>query len=94
MKTLDDVLGVAVEWTFGIGLSYNFDHFDCPEDDKEVSVHQLCMCMAKSILQWKRESNGAMATKFGVLHRLKDNIVVALNQEVAEDKMKSVEQVV
>jgi hypothetical protein len=50
--------------------------------------------MAKSAVRLKRELDGAMATKLGVLRRLKDNILATLNREVAEDEMKSVERVV
>jgi len=70
-KTLDDVLGVAVERTFGVGLSYDFDHFDCSVDDEEVSIHQLHVRMAKSAVQRKRELDGAMTNKLGILRRLK-----------------------
>jgi hypothetical protein len=93
-KTLDDVLGVAVERTFDVGLSYDFDHFDCPADGEEVSVHQLRARMAKSAVRRKRELDGAMANELGVLRRLKDNVVTSSNREVAEDEMKSAEQVV
>jgi len=93
-KTLDDVLGVAVERTFGVGLSYDFDHFDCPADDEEVSIHQLRARMAKSAVRRKRELDGAMTNELGVLRRLKDNVVTAANREVAEDEMKSVERVI
>jgi hypothetical protein len=89
------VLGVAVERTFGVGLLYNFNHFDCPEGKMEISIHQLRVHMAKSTVRWKRELDSAMmATKLGVLRRLKDNILATLNREVAEDEMKSVERVV
>ena len=93
-KTLDDVLGVAVERTFGVGLSYDFDHFDCPADDEEVSIHQLRARMAKSAVRRKRELDGAMMNELGVLRRLKDNVVTATNREVAEDEMESVERVI
>jgi hypothetical protein len=93
-KTLDDVLGVAVERTFGVGLSYDFDHFDCPADDEEVSIHQLRARMAKSAVRRKRELDGAMTNELGVLRRLKDNVVTAANREVAEDEMESVERVI
>jgi hypothetical protein len=93
-KTLNNVLGMAVKRTFGIGLLYNFDHFNCPEDNKEASIHQLRMHMAMSAVRHKRELDGAMASELGVLCRLKDNIIAASNQEVAEDKMKYVERVV
>jgi hypothetical protein len=77
-KTLDNVLGVAVERTFGVGLLYNFNHFDCPEGKMEISIHQLRVHMAKSTVRWKRELDSAMmATKLGVLRRLKDNVVPA-----------------
>jgi hypothetical protein len=91
-KMLDNVLGVAFERTFGVGLSYDFDHLDCPEDDEEVSIHQLRVRMAKSAVRRKRELDGAMATELSELRRLKDNVVAASNREVAEVEMKSVER--
>ena len=48
---LDNVLGVAVEQTFGVGLSYDFNHFDCSVDDEEVSIHQLAC-------EWQRAQCG------------------------------------
>ncbi|KAL3795602.1 hypothetical protein ACHAW5_002798 [Stephanodiscus triporus] len=93
-KTLDDVLGVAIQQTFGIGLSYDFDHFDPPADDEEISIHQLRARMAKSAVRRKSELDRAMANELDVLRRLKDNVVTATNKEVAEDEMKSVERVI
>ncbi|KAL7536012.1 hypothetical protein ACHAXR_006860, partial [Thalassiosira sp. AJA248-18] len=91
-KTLDDVLGVAVQQTFGIGVSYEFDHFDSPEDlGEEVSIHQLRARMAKSAVRRKRELDGSMKKELDVLRRLKENVVTAANKEVAEKEMKSVE---
>jgi hypothetical protein len=79
-KILNDVLGVAVKWTFGVRLLYDFDNFDCPEDNKEVSVHQLRMRTAKSAVWRKGELDSAMATEFGELRMLKDNFAAASNQ--------------
>jgi hypothetical protein len=93
-KTLDDVLGVAVHQTFGIGLSYDFDHFDSPSDDGEISIHQLRARMAKSAVRRKRELDDDMAKQLDVLCRLKENVVMASNKEVAEDEMNSVEQAI
>jgi hypothetical protein len=47
---LNNVLGVAVKPTFGVGLLYNFDHFDWPEDNKEVSVHQPRVCGLSAVM--------------------------------------------
>ncbi|KAL3823685.1 hypothetical protein ACHAXA_007256 [Cyclostephanos tholiformis] len=91
-KTLDDVLGVAIHQTFGIGLSYDFDHFDTPPDDKEISIHQLRARMAKSAVRRKRELDDVIMKQLDVLRRLKENVVTASNEEVAEREMKSVEQ--
>ena len=91
-KTLDDVLGVAVQQTFGIGISYDFDHFDSPEDGKEVSIHQLRARMAKSAVRRKRELDAAMKKELDLLRRLKDNVVTATNKDEATKEMKSVEQ--
>jgi len=91
-KTLDDVLGVAVQQTFGIGLSYDFDHFDSPPDGKEISIHQLRTCMAKSAIRRKRELDGAEEKELDVLYRLKENGATATNKDMAEKEMKSVEE--
>lgn len=91
-KTLDDVLGVAVQQTFGIGLSFDFDHFDVPVDDASISIHQLRARMAKSAIRRKRELDNAMRNELDVLHRLKDNVITPQNNEVAESEMASVEQ--
>jgi hypothetical protein len=94
-KTLDDVLGVAVQQTFDIGLSYDFDHFDSPENNgDEISIHQLRARMAKSAVRRKRELDGSMANELAVLRRLTDDAVTATNTEVAEEEMKLVEQVI
>lgn len=92
-KTLDDVLGVAVQQTFDIGLSYDFDHFDSPDDNgDEISIHQLRARMAKSAVRRKRELDGTMENELAVLSRLKDNAATATNTEVAEEEMKFVKQ--
>ena len=94
-KTLDDVLGVAIQQTFDIGLSYDFDHFDSPENNgDEISIHQLRARMAKSAVRRKRELDGSMANELAVLRRLTDDAVTATNTEVAEEEMKLVEQVI
>lgn len=91
-KTFDDVLGVAVQQTFGIGLSYDFDHFDDPIDDAEVSLHQLRARLAKSAVRRKLELDNAIRNELDVLHRLKNDVLTPLNKEVAESEMKTVEQ--
>ena len=90
-KTLDDVLGIAVQQTFGIGLSYDFEHFDSP-NDREVSIHQLRARMAKSAVRRKRELDREMKEQLEVLHRLHDNVVTLKNKNVAEGEMKVVEE--
>lgn len=91
-KTLDDVLGVAVQQTFGIGLSFDFDHFDVPVDEANISIHQLRARMAKSAIRRKRELDNAMRNELDALRRLKDTVITPQNNEVAESDMKSVEQ--
>ena len=89
-KTLDDVLGIAVQQTFGIGLSYDFEHFDVP-DDNDVSIHQMRARMAKSAVRRKREIDRKMKDEFEVLQRLKNNVVTSKTKDVAEEEMKEVE---
>ena len=92
-KTLNDVLGVAVQQIFDIGLSYDFDHFDTPADGDEISIHQLRARMAKSAIRRKRELDNAMNKELETLRRLKANIVTATNnKDEAEREMKSLEQ--
>jgi len=91
-KTLDDVLGVAVQQTFGIGISYDFDHFSSPSDGDDVSIHQLRARMAKSAVRRKRELDSAMANELNVLHRLNENVVTATNKKEVEKEMRSVEK--
>ena len=91
-KILDDVLGVAVQQTFGVGLSYDFDHFNIPVDDRKISVHQLRARMAKSAIRRKLELDNAMKTELDTLCRLKNFAITPLDKEVAENEMKSVEQ--
>lgn len=89
-KTLDDVLGIAVQQTFGIGLSYDFDHFDTP-DSEDISIHQMRARMAKSAVRRKRELDRKMKEELEVLQRLRDNVVTPKTKDVAEDEMKMVE---
>ena len=92
-KTLDDVLGVAVQQTFDIGLSYDFDHFDSPANNgDEISIHQLRARTAKSAVRRKRELDGTMENELAALQRLKDDAVTATNTEVAEEEMQFVKQ--
>ena len=92
-KTLDDVLGVAVQQTFDIGLSYDFDHFDSPANNgDEISIHQLRARTAKSAVRRKRELDGTMENELAALRRLKDDAVTATNTEVAEEEMQFVKQ--
>jgi hypothetical protein len=89
-KALYDVLGVAVQQTFDIGLSYDFDHFN-PPDSKNVSIHQLRARMAKSAVRQKRELDRQMKEELEVLYRLKKNVVTPKNEDVAEDEMKTIQ---
>ena len=90
-KTLDDVLGIAVQQTFGIGLSYDFDHFDAPDGSKDISIHQMRARMAKSAVRKKRELDRKMKEELEVLQRLRNNVVTPKSKDVAEDEMKVVE---
>lgn len=91
-KALDDILGVAVQQTFGIGVSFGFDHFDPPSDEKEVSIHQLRARMAKSAIRRKKELDNAMKKELDTLNRLKENVATDSNKAEAETEMKLVEQ--
>lgn len=91
-KTLDDVLGVAVQQTFGIGISYDFDHFDTPSDEQEISIHQLRARMAKSAIRKKKEFENAMIDELDVLHSLRDNVVTTENEQYATTEMQEVQQ--
>ena len=93
-KTLDDVLGVAVQQTFDIGLSYDFDHFDSPANNgDEISIHQLRARMAKSAVRRKRELDCTIENELAALRRLKEDAVTARNTEVAEEEMQFVKQI-
>ena len=89
-KTLDDVLGIAVQQTFGIGLSYDFEHFDIP-DNNDISIHQMRARMAKSAVRRKRELDRKMKEELEVLQRLKNNVVTPKTKDLAEEEMKEVE---
>jgi len=91
-KTLEDVLGVAVQQTFDIGVSYEFDHFNPPADGKEVSIHQLRARMAKSAVRRKKKLDGGMEKELDLLRRLNENVVTDKNREIAEKETKSVEE--
>ena len=90
-KALDDLLGIAVQQSIGIGLSYDFDHFDSPSDGEEVSIHQLRARMAKSAVRRKRELDGSLGKELDLLHRLKENTVTVANKDIAEKETKSIE---
>jgi len=49
--TFRDPLGVAVQQTFGMGLSYTFDHFDALPSDQEPSLRRLQARAAKSSIK-------------------------------------------
>ena len=89
-KTLDDVLGIAVQQTFGIGLSYDFEHFDVP-GSSNISIHQMRARMAKSAVRRKRELDRKMNEELDVLERLKKNVVTPKTKDIAEDETRVVE---
>jgi len=89
-KTLDDVLGIAVQQTFGIGLSYDFEHFDVP-DNNDISIHQMRARMAKSAVRRKRELDRQMKEELEVLQRLKNNVLTPKTKDLAEGEMKEIE---
>jgi hypothetical protein len=91
-KELDDVLGVAVQQTFGLGLSYDFDHFDTPANEKDVSIHQLRARMAKSAILEKKKLDNTLSDELALLHRLRENVSTGKNDEVADREMETVEQ--
>ena len=86
-KTLDDVLGVAVQQTFGIGLSYDFDHLDAPSGGEEASIHHLRARMAKSAVRRKKELDRAKEKELDALRRLKENVVTDENRDAAEAEL-------
>lgn len=88
-KELDDVLGVAVQQTFGVGLSFDFEHFDAPED--EVSIHQLRARMAKSAIREKKTLDNVLSDELELLHRLRENVNVTGNNDSADREMKAAE---
>jgi len=90
-KTFDDVLGIAVQQTFGVGLSYDFDHFDTPGSEDIISIHQMRARMAKSAVRRKRELDRKVQDELEVLQRLRNNVVTLKTKDVAEEEMKLVE---
>lgn len=89
-KTLDDVLGIAVQQTFGIGLSYDFEHFDAP-GSSDISIHQMRARMAKSAVRRKRELDHKMNEELEVLERLKKNVITPKAKDIAENETRVVE---
>ena len=73
------MLGFAVQQTFGIGLSYDFDHLDAPSGGEEASIHHLRARMAKSAVRRKKELDA--------LRRLKENVVTDENRDAAEAEL-------
>jgi len=90
-KALDDVLGIAVQQSFDVGISYDFDHF-APKDGDEIDIHQLRARMAKSAVRRKKELDSAMKKELDTLHRLKENVTTDMNNNEAELEMKTVER--
>ena len=91
-KSYDDVLGVAVQRSLGVGVSYDFDHFDSPPPGQDVPIHQLRARMAKSAIRRKRELDKAMGSELNVLRKLKNNVVTENNAQEAEVEMSRVKQ--
>lgn len=87
----DDMLGVAIQQTFGIGLSYSFNHFDTPSNEEEISIHQLRARMAKSAIRLKNSLDNTLLGELALLTRLKDNVSSEKNSEIAEREMESAE---
>ena len=90
-KALDDVLGIAVQQSFDVGISYDFDHF-APKDGDEIDIHQLRARMAKSAVRRKKELDNTMKREVDTLHRLKESVATDMNNNEAELEMKTVER--
>jgi len=90
-KALDDVLGIAVQQSFDVGISYDFDHF-APKDGDEIDIHQLRARMAKSAVRRKKDLDNAMKKELDTLHRLKENVATDMNNDEADLEMKTVER--
>ncbi|KAL3793302.1 hypothetical protein HJC23_003812 [Cyclotella cryptica] len=88
----DDVLGTAIQQTFGIGLSYSFDHFDTPPNDEQISIHQLRARMAKSAIRLKNSLDNSLLDELALLHRLENNVSTEKNYEIAKREMELAEQ--
>ncbi|KAL7468766.1 hypothetical protein ACHAXS_008998 [Conticribra weissflogii] len=93
-KEFEDLLGIAVQQTFGIGVSYDFDHFDPPSHGEEVSIHQLRARMAKSAIRRKKELDESKNTELNVLRRLKDNVIAKTNRMQAKNEIRLAEEVI
>jgi len=91
-KELDDVLGVAVQQTFGIGLSYDFEHFNTPSDNNDVSIHQLRARMAKSAVREKKRLEKALASELKLIHNLRGDVSTGMNDEITEREIKDAEK--
>eukprot|EP00569_Conticribra_weissflogii_P001553 CAMPEP_0171355922 /NCGR_PEP_ID=MMETSP0878-20121228/45464_1 /TAXON_ID=67004 /ORGANISM="Thalassiosira weissflogii, Strain CCMP1336" /LENGTH=820 /DNA_ID=CAMNT_0011861929 /DNA_START=337 /DNA_END=2799 /DNA_ORIENTATION=+ len=91
-KEFEDLLGIAVQQTFGIGVSYDFDHFDPPSDGEEISIHQLRARLAKSGIRRKKELEKSMNTELEVLQRLRDNVITNNNRMQAENEVQLTEE--
>ena len=90
-KELDDVLGVAVQQTFGLGLSYDFEHFDPPVDENEVSIHQLRARMAKSAIREKKTLDNGLSDELSLLHKLKGNVSTGKTDDMTEKEIEALE---
>ena len=91
-KSYDDILGVAVQQALGVGVSFDFDHFDSPSPGQDVPIHQLRARMAKSAIRRKRELDKSMKSELKVLRELKKNVVTENNAHEAEAEMKRVKR--
>ena len=90
-KELDDVLGVAIQQTFGLGISYDFEHFDPPLDENEVSIHQLRARMAKSAIREKKNLDKVLSDELALLHRLKGNVSTGKSNDITGKETRALE---
>ena len=91
-QELDDVLGVAVQQTFGIGLSYDFEHFNTPLDDNNISIHQLRARLAKSAIREKKRLEKAMAKELKLLRNLRGNVSTDMYDEITKREITDAEK--
>ncbi len=91
-KMLDILLVVALQQTFGIGLSYNFDYFD-PRQKGRIPRYTSCKRTCQRALHGTRRSWTTPNKKeLGVLYRLEENVITAANQEESDEEMMLAER--